>query len=324
MAYGLTLPGAEMPIDAALVDRIRSRIVGELHLGHLRAGDRLPPVRELARELGTDHRAVARAYHALEAERLLEVRGRAGVYLARQERIGGGVVEETAAWLAGVLAEARKRRIAIPHLPDFIRRCTAGVRPRCACLESNLDSGDALCRELDDECGMDAFPVWVDDLPAAGARRTPDPAALPGELRGADLVVSTPFHAREAALLAEALGKPSVVVTVHPEMAGIIERRARAGGLTAIVADPRYGERFRALYGRADGAGGIRVVPAGDAPAIAMLDRFEPVLVTRAARRLLPDLDLPLLLPRYPSISPESTRALAEHLIRLNLERAPA
>lgn len=311
-----------MPIDAALVDRIRSRIVGELHLGHLRAGDQLPPVRELARELGTDHRAVARAYHALEAERLLEVRGRAGVYLARQERIGGGVVEETAAWLAGVLAEAHKRRIAIPHLPEFIRRCTASVRPRCACVESNLDSGDALCRELGDECGMDTLPVWVDDLPRVAMGKKLDPAAFPGDLRDADLVVTTPFHAREAALLAEALGKPSVVVTVHPEMAGIIERRVRVEGLTAIVADPRYGERFRALYGPADGAGSLRVVLADDAPTIAMLDRFEPVLVTRAARRLLPDLELPLLLPRYPSISPESTRALAEHLIRRNLERA--
>lgn len=307
-----------MPIDAAVVDRIRSRIVSELHLGHLRAGDRLPSVRELARELRADHRAVARAYHALEGERLLEVRGRAGVYLARQERIGGGVVEETAVWLAGVLAEAHKRRIAIPHLPEFIRRCTASVRPRCACLESNLDSGDALCRELGDECGMDAFPVWIADLPRVGKGTTLDPAALPVELRDADLVVTTSFHAREAALLAEALGKPSVVVPVHQAMAGIIERRARTEGLTAIVADPRYGERFRALYG----PDGIRVVQADDAAAIAMLDRFKPVLVTRAARRLLPDLELPLLLPRYPSISPESTRALAEQLIRLNLERA--
>ena len=40
----------------------------------------------------------------LAGERLLEVRGRAGVYLARQERIGGGVVQETAVWLAGMLA----------------------------------------------------------------------------------------------------------------------------------------------------------------------------------------------------------------------------
>lgn len=100
--------------------------------------------------------------------------------------------------------------------------------------------------------------------------------------------------------------------------------RARTQGLTAIVADPRYCERFRALYGRSGAAGAIRVVPADDNAAIALLDRSEPVLATRAARRLLPDLDLPLLLPRYPLISPESTRTLAEHLIRLNLERAPS
>ncbi|HEX7239690.1 MAG TPA: GntR family transcriptional regulator [Longimicrobiaceae bacterium] len=314
-----------MPADAALVDRIRSRIVGELHLGHLRAGDRVPAVRELARELGADHRAVARAYHALAGERLLEVRGRAGVYLARQERVGGGVVQETAAWLAGMLAEARKRRIAIPHLPEFIRRCTATVRPRCACLESNHDSSEALCRELDEECGLETFPVWADKLPGSGTKGKLDGDALPEGLRGADLVVATPFHAREAAMLAGALGKPLVVVTVHPEMAGIIERRARAGRLTAIVVDPRYGERFRMLYGRGPGGpAGIRVLLAGDTADIALLDRSEPVLVTRAARRLLPDLDLPLLLPRYPSISPESTRTLAEHLIRLNLEQASA
>ena len=65
------------------------------------------------------------------------------------------------------------------------------------------------------------------------------------------------------------------------------------------------------------------MVLADDAPTLALLDRSEPVLVTRSARRLLPHLDLPRLLPRYPSISPESTRVLAEHLIRLNLERAP-
>jgi DNA-binding transcriptional regulator YhcF (GntR family) len=310
-----------MAAEPALVERIRNRIVGEMHLGHLRGGERLPGVREMAGDLEADHRAVAAAYRALEAEGLVEVRGRAGAFVARQERLGGELLGETATWLADVLSEARRRRIGIPDFPEFVRTCTGRVRLRCACVESNRDSGEAICMELEEEFGLDPVMVPADAIPALHGRRRPDPRSLPAPLREADLVVTTAFHAHSVQPVAEAVGKPFAMVTVHPEMAGIIERRLRAGRLTLIAADPRYATRFREVYHTATGADGLRVVGADDRMAIARLDRTEPVLATRAARRLLPDLDLPLLLPRYPSISPESTRELARIIIRLNLER---
>ena len=310
-----------MAAEPALVARIRNRIVGEMHLGHLRGGERLPGVREMARDLEADHRAVAAAYRALEAEGLVEVRGRAGAFVARQERLGGELPGETAAWLADVLSEARRRRIGIPDFPDFVRAYTGRVRLRCACVESNRDSSEAICMELEEEFGLDSVMVQADAIPPLGGRKRLDPAGLPAQLREADLVVTTAFHAHAVQPAAEALGKPFAMVTVHPEMAGIIERRLRAGRLTLIASDPRYADRFREVYHMAAGADGLRVVGADDRLAIARLDRTEPVLATRAARRLLPDLDLPLLLPRYPSISPESTRELADIIIRLNLER---
>jgi DNA-binding transcriptional regulator YhcF (GntR family) len=308
-----------MTPDPRLLERIRNRIVGEMHLGHLRAGDRLPSVRELSGELDVDHRAVAAVFRALEAEGLVEVRGRAGAFLMQQERLGGELVGETATWLAGVLAEARRRRVGIPDFPEFVRSCTARVRLRCACVESNVDSGTAISLELSEEFGLDVVHVPAHEVPQRGR---PAPAALPEALREADLVVTTAFHAPQVRAAATALGIPHALVTVHPEMAGIIERRVRAEGLTAIVADPEYGERFRTVYG-----GGspdrIRIVMADDRQTIARLDRAHPVLATRAVRLMLPDLDLPLLLPRYPSISPESTREIAEALIRLNMEARP-
>jgi len=302
-----------MATDLRLVDRIRNRIVGEMHLGHLRPGDRLPPVRELSRELDVDHRAVGAVFRALEAEGLVEVRGRAGAFVAQQERLGGELVEETATWLAGVLAEARRRRVGIPEFPDFVRSCTARVQLRCACIESNTDSGTAIAMELREEFGLEVVSV-----PAAAARH----GGLPRELREADFLVTTAFHASEVRAAAEAAGKPFVLVTVHPEMAGIIERRVRTDGLTVIVADPEYGERFRSVYGEGRPES-IRVVLADDRGAIARLDRSRPVLATRAVRLMLPDLDLPLLLPRYPSISPDSTRDIVELLIRLNMGAEP-
>ncbi|NNC32700.1 GntR family transcriptional regulator [Longimicrobium terrae] len=50
--------------------------------GAAAAGDRLPSIRALWREMGVDHRVVAQAYRILEDEGLVEVRGRSGVYLA--------------------------------------------------------------------------------------------------------------------------------------------------------------------------------------------------------------------------------------------------
>jgi DNA-binding transcriptional regulator YhcF (GntR family) len=310
-----------MAADPVLVERIRNRIVGEMHLGHLRGGERLPSVREMAREMEADHRAVGAAYRALEAEGLVEVRGRTGAFVARQERLGGELPGETAAWLAEVLMEARRRRIGIPDFPDFVRSYTGRVRLRCACVESNRDSSEAICMELEEELGLDPVSVPADALPPLRARRRLDPASLPAELRDADLVVSTAFHAQQVEAAAGALGKPFALVTVNPEMAGIVERRLRAGPLTLIAVDPAYAERFREVYHAAAGADGVRAVGVDDRMAIARLDRTESVLATRAARRRLPDLDLPLLLPRYPSISPESTRELASIIIRLNLER---
>jgi DNA-binding transcriptional regulator YhcF (GntR family) len=84
----------------SLTDRLRNHIVGEMHIGHVQGGDRLPTYREIAREWEVDHRSVAAAYRVLENEGLVEIRERRGVFLREQERIGGEMPTETAAWVA--------------------------------------------------------------------------------------------------------------------------------------------------------------------------------------------------------------------------------
>lgn len=65
-------------VAAALADAVRDAVAA----GHLARGDRLPPVRTLAGELGLAPNTVARAYRDLEADGLLEGRGRAGTFVA--------------------------------------------------------------------------------------------------------------------------------------------------------------------------------------------------------------------------------------------------
>lgn len=61
---------------------LRERIAAEIAAGRLRPGDRLPPVRRLATDVGLAVNTVARAYRELEQDGLLEGRGRAGTFVA--------------------------------------------------------------------------------------------------------------------------------------------------------------------------------------------------------------------------------------------------
>ncbi|GAA2232605.1 GntR family transcriptional regulator [Streptomyces amakusaensis] len=73
-------------IDAASPDapfeQLRAQISGQARSGALPVGHRLPTVRGLAEELGLAANTVAKAYRALEADGVIETRGRNGTFVA--------------------------------------------------------------------------------------------------------------------------------------------------------------------------------------------------------------------------------------------------
>jgi DNA-binding transcriptional regulator YhcF (GntR family) len=76
--------------DAATApyEQVRMRIADLAATGELTAGTRLPPVRQLATDLGLAANTVARAYRELEHAGLVETRGRLGtVITARAARV---------------------------------------------------------------------------------------------------------------------------------------------------------------------------------------------------------------------------------------------
>jgi DNA-binding transcriptional regulator YhcF (GntR family) len=76
--------------DAAVppYEQVRLRIAELAATGTLTAGTRLPPVRQLATDLGLAANTVARAYRELEQAGLVETRGRLGtVVTARAARV---------------------------------------------------------------------------------------------------------------------------------------------------------------------------------------------------------------------------------------------
>ena len=84
-------------------EQLRTQVARQAADGSLPAGTRLPPVRQLATDLGLAANTVARAYKELEALGVVETRGRAGTFVT-----GGGVHrsarEAAAAYVGSVRA----------------------------------------------------------------------------------------------------------------------------------------------------------------------------------------------------------------------------
>mgnify|MGYP001060137188 CR=1 FL=1 len=91
-------------------EQVRAQISEQARSGALPVGYRLPTVRGLAESLGLAANTVAKAYRALEADGVIETRGRNGTFVAA----AGSAAERELAAAAQVYAE-RARRLGVPE-----------------------------------------------------------------------------------------------------------------------------------------------------------------------------------------------------------------
>jgi len=260
-----------------VAERLRSQIASGLHLQTLHGGDRLPSIRELAREWHVDPRTVRAGYRSLERDGLVTLKARSGVYVAAADRGAASALLWQEEWVIDVLRRARERGIQPAHLAEFVRQRTRTVRLRTACLECNEDQISWLVHETARDYGLDSFGVDLADTLSNG---------VPAELLKADLLVGTTFHATQLQALAETIGKPLVLVRLQPSFVREIVTCLARGPLYFVVADPRFAEKLPQIYARTRGCGMLKPVVAErntrpDVPSGAA------VLVTHAAQEKL-------------------------------------
>lgn len=106
---GVTLKIVIDPAAAsAPYEQLRTQISAQARRGTLPVGYRLPTVRGLAEQLGLAANTVAKAYRALEADGVIETRGRNGTFVAA----AGDAAEHEAAAAAQAYAQ-RVRRLGL-------------------------------------------------------------------------------------------------------------------------------------------------------------------------------------------------------------------
>ncbi|MFE5484863.1 GntR family transcriptional regulator [Streptomyces sp. NPDC056527] len=108
--------------STAPYEQLRAQIAERARSGALPVGYKLPTVRGLAEELGLAANTVAKAYKSLEADGVIETRGRNGTFVAA----AGDAAERLAASAAATYAaEARRlglsRESAASAVTDALR-----------------------------------------------------------------------------------------------------------------------------------------------------------------------------------------------------------
>lgn len=290
---------------------LRYFIYGLLHVGKLKRGDELPSIRAVAREIGVDHRRVADAYRALAAEGLVEIRAGSGVYLAHELAPAADREPEPESWEGGVLLEGWMRGMPRRQVGAMIGRA-GSASVRCALVESNEDHMVAISAELEEDLSLGVEPVMVS--PSASAAEIPARA-----MAGADLLVTTVFHAAAARAAARRAGTPCIVLRLNPRFAAEVARRLACREVTAVIADPRYGARGGAYLDVTPHRGVVRFLTVDELPGSGVEVDGEGVFLTRAARRRLGLPEYHLIPSPPPYISRDSAREILDAVVRIAL-----
>jgi DNA-binding transcriptional regulator YhcF (GntR family) len=118
--------GSETPAYRQLVDAIRTHLIA----GKLKAGDSLPPVRQVASDLGIHFNTVAEAYRILAAEGWLELKRRRGARVLDRAQPARAVKTRKTAFtrrLHEIVAEALAQGISEKEVLKNLRSLTAGL-----------------------------------------------------------------------------------------------------------------------------------------------------------------------------------------------------
>ena len=114
-------PSSGTPIYRQVIDQVRRLVVS----GRLKAGDELPSVRMLAKELAVNPMTLSKAYSLLEAEGLLSRRRGKGMVVAEQEDDTDGLEQRTALLrptLEEAALQARQLRLNNRQVLDLFQR----------------------------------------------------------------------------------------------------------------------------------------------------------------------------------------------------------
>jgi len=300
-----------MPVRrrADIVEILRRRLLTAVRAGTLLPGARLPSARQAAARFETDPRVVLAAYGELQAEGLVEIRERSGIFLAEAAGDRSGTGGLTDSWVADILTAAIAREVSALDVADEIQRRLRPGALLALVVAGNADQREGLIEELRADYGLKA-----QGQPPNVLERRP----LPRAVGRADLVVATSGTAEVAQAAATLLGIPCIVIGVRADLLSGDWRHFGNSPVHVVSTDAQFVEMARLFLNAQGNAAKIHPVVLGRDP-LESVPADATVYITRAARTQLDGTFVPgRIVPPIRLFASATSRELLETILRLN------
>jgi DNA-binding transcriptional regulator YhcF (GntR family) len=149
------------------VDDVHRRLLARIRGGSYPVGGKLPSVRTLAGELGSNPSTVDRALHRLAQSGVVRTVPRQGTYVATMDVPGSADVGGDAGLLERAIVNLRSAGMSVAEVRRLVDSTLDSVfaDPKVLFIECNTVDLEQMARTVTNATGVDLIPMLLDDVP---------------------------------------------------------------------------------------------------------------------------------------------------------------
>jgi DNA-binding transcriptional regulator YhcF (GntR family) len=226
-----------------LFEQAREQLITALHMGKLRAGDRLPSVRQMSQRGGINLKTAFSIYQRLKEEGYIELRVGSGAYVADVDR-----ADLDQAYCLSIFQLIKSNLSAASHLKldpgQYHRHVESFVeRSRLASMqvtvvECNEEQVNLFAYEISNRLNARVFPILLDQL------ERPDRRAA-RMLWRTDYFATTDYHFKQVRELAARYEKKILQLRLNAAFLPELIAAARRGRVLMVVSNTSFFSAFR-------------------------------------------------------------------------------
>jgi DNA-binding transcriptional regulator YhcF (GntR family) len=228
---------------SALFEQAREQLITALHLGKLRAGDRLPSVRQISQRSSINIKTAFSIYQRLKAEGYIELRTGSGAYVADIE---GADLDQ--AYCLSIFQLIKTNLSAASHLKldpyqyhklvkSFVEKSRLASM-QVTVVECNEEQVNLFAHEITDRLNARVFPVLLNQLEQPDKRTA-------RMLARTDYFATTDYHFKQVKGLAARYKKKILQLRLNAAFLPELVSSARRGRVLMVVSNPDFFTAFR-------------------------------------------------------------------------------
>jgi DNA-binding transcriptional regulator YhcF (GntR family) len=227
----------------SLFEQAREQLLTALHMGKLRAGDRLPSVRQMSQRSSINIKTAFSIYQRLKDEGYIELRTGSGAYVADIDRadLDQAYCFSVFRLIKSNLLAASQLKIDPLQYSDVVRNFIEKPRlpsRQVAVVECNEEQVNLFAYEISKRLAVRVFPVLLDQLESPDQRTA-------RSLARTDYFATTDYHFKQVKELAGQYGKKILQLRLNPAFLPELIEAARRGRVLMIVSDADFYPAFR-------------------------------------------------------------------------------